>query len=119
MMHNGDMPMNEAESKKRYASQKANAKRRGIEWQFTFDTWVKFWGDDLIKRGAKHDRLCMQRFGDKGPYHPDNVRKGYPMQNAKTAGVIRRAKNFADKMRLKQSQEDIEIIRRTFYPEQV
>jgi hypothetical protein len=80
--------------KRRYNSQKANAKRRGIEWQFTFETWLKFWGDDLYKRGQGHDRLCMQRFGDAGPYHPDNCRKDYPLKNNKTQGVIRRSKNF-------------------------
>lgn len=109
--------MNEKEIQRRYASQKANAKRRGIEWQFTLETWVLFWGDDLKRRGAGHDRLCMQRFGDVGPYHPDNVKKGYPLQNAKTAGVVRKAKNIAEKVRMKQSQEDIEIIRKTFFPE--
>lgn len=109
--------MNDAQIKRRYASQKANAKRRGIDWQFTLETWVAFWGDDLDRRGSGHDRLCMQRFGDSGPYHPDNVRKGYAMQNAKTAGVIRRSRNIADKVRMKQTQEDIEIIRKTFYPE--
>jgi hypothetical protein len=85
--------MNLKMAKKRYGSQMASAKRRGIEWKLSFDEWLKFWGNDLAKRGAGHDKLCMQRFHDAGPYHPDNCRKDYPLKNAKTAGVIRRGKN--------------------------
>ncbi len=79
--------------KRKYVSQKASAKRRGIEWQFTFDSWLDFWKDDIEARGRQHHELCMQRFGDKGPYHPDNVRKDYPRRNAITAGINKRARN--------------------------
>jgi hypothetical protein len=58
-----------------YNSQKQHAKRRGIEWQFTHDTWFKWWGDDIEKRGSKAGQLVMARYNDCGPYHPDNCRK--------------------------------------------
>jgi hypothetical protein len=76
-----------------YSRQKGNAKRRGIAWEFTFETWMQLWGDDLIKRGKYHHNLCMQRFGDTGPYSPTNVKKDFAMENARTRGVIVRAKN--------------------------
>jgi len=100
-----------------YCKQKSNAAKRGIEWQFTFESWVKFWGDDVHKRGTGHDRLCMQRFHDAGPYHPDNVRKDYAMQNARTAGVIRRAKNYTKRHTTQQTAGDWDAVYRSFFPE--
>lgn len=100
-----------------YNSQKSNAKRRGIEWQFTFESWLKFWGDDIYKRGTGHDKLCMQRFSDSGPYHPDNVRKDYAMQNARTAGVLKRARNYMKRHTTQQTPGDWDIVYRTFFPE--
>lgn len=61
--------------KKQYGEQKRTATYRGIEWQFTYDTWIEWWGDDITKRGCKRGCLVMARNGDIGPYHPDNVRK--------------------------------------------
>ena len=69
-----------------YSFQKSNAKARGIEWTFTFETWLAWWGDDIQRRGQGHDKLQMQRIGDAGAYEPGNVRKGYPRDNAKTHG---------------------------------
>ena len=66
-----------AENPHRHAwiTQRGNAKRRGIEFHFTYDEWVEWWGDDFDKRGRKADSLVMARHGDTGPYHPDNVKK--------------------------------------------
>ena len=108
-------PENMAKYRQQYFAQKHNAQRRGIEWQFTFQEWLDFWGDDIDKRGRGHDQLCMQRFGDVGAYHASNVKKGYPLNNAKTAGVIKRHENLAEKARTKQSPDDWEVIRKTFY----
>lgn len=62
--------------KRRYISHRNNAKMRGIEWQFTFITWWAKWGESgkWNQRGMGADRYCMARFGDVGPYSPDNVR---------------------------------------------
>lgn len=106
-------------AKKAYTAQKAGAKRRGIEWQFTFHSWLSFWGEDLGKRGAGHDKLCMQRMHDQGPYSPDNVTKGYPRKNAKTAGTIRYFNNRTESRRVKQTDDDWQVLRDAFYPEVV
>jgi hypothetical protein len=60
---------------------------------FSFEEWLEWWGDDLDRRGTGHDQLQMQRIGDQGPYAPGNVRKGYPMDNRKTAGQAERVRN--------------------------
>jgi hypothetical protein len=64
-----------------YWTQKHHAKDRGIDWQFTFDTWRDWWGDDIAKRGSKKGCLVMARHNDIGPYHPDNVRKATVEEN--------------------------------------
>lgn len=73
-----------------YRTQEAHARARGIAWQFTFKTWVDWWGDDIEKRGRGAFDLQMQRVADRGPYHPDNVRKGTPRMNAATRGRMKR-----------------------------
>ncbi len=78
-----------------YRAQKSNAKRRGIGWELTFHQWCEWWGEDIDRRGAGHDKLCMQRVADTGPYALDNIRKGYPLDNARTAGRMTLKRNGA------------------------
>ena len=59
----------------RYHNQKTRAKRRNIDWQFTYDTWIEWWGEDIANRGHSKGKLVMARFNDVGPYSPDNVKK--------------------------------------------
>ena len=61
--------------KQAYNSQKSGAKKRGIEWNFNFESWLDWWGDDIHKRGRSKGCLVMARTGDVGAYQPDNVRK--------------------------------------------
>jgi hypothetical protein len=72
-------PRNPRGQAKQYYVQYANARRcakeRNIEWQFTYDTWIEWWGTDIANRGCRKGQLVMARNGDIGPYHPDNVRK--------------------------------------------
>jgi hypothetical protein len=65
---------------RKYQMQYDNAKYharhvRGIEWQFTYDTWVSWWGEDITNRGPFRGQLVMARHNDTGPYHPNNVSK--------------------------------------------
>ena len=64
-----------------YFSQRCQAKKRGIDWNFTFESWLDWWGDDILKRGRKQGQLVMARTGDTGAYHPDNVRKATVEEN--------------------------------------
>ena len=61
--------------KNKYHTQRLGAKQRGIDWQFTYETWVEWWGEDIVNRGHYSGQLVMARFNDEGPYHPDNVKK--------------------------------------------
>lgn len=65
-----------------YNMQRLHAGYRRIEWHFTFDTWLAWWGNDIINRGHGDGKLVMARYGDTGPYHPDNVRKATHNENA-------------------------------------
>jgi hypothetical protein len=58
-----------------YTRQRANARRRGLEWRFTFETWWEVWeaSGKWQQRGMGKDKYCMSRRGDKGPYSPENV----------------------------------------------
>mgnify|MGYP007069485210 CR=1 FL=1 len=103
--------------KQAYSRQKSSAKKRGIDWQFTYETWLEFWGDDIYRRGVGHDKLCMQRFGDVGPYHPDNCKKGYAKENAKTAGVIRKSKNTLKHTDFNKTDEEWAIVHSAFFPD--
>jgi hypothetical protein len=46
----------------------------------------------------------MQRFGDLGPYHPDNVRKGTPHDNSKTAAKNVRHRNVLRNKQLREQE---------------
>lgn len=69
--------------KQKYGNAVRCAKEREIDWLFTFDSWIAWWGDDITKRGPRANDLCMARHGDIGPYHPDNVRKATVSENIK------------------------------------
>lgn len=75
----------------RYHTHKAGAKRRGVEWLFTFDTWWAIWEPHWESRGQGSNDLQMCRYGDKGPYSPDNVRIDTCANNVKEMFELRRA----------------------------
>ena len=70
---------------KQFIQQQRSAARRNIEWQFTFEEWIEWWGDDIHKRGKSKHALVMARYGDVGPYHPSNVYKSTNWENAQYA----------------------------------
>ncbi len=72
----------EKKYQQKYSVQHWAAKRRGIEWHFTYASWRQWWGDDIVNRGNKKGMLVMARHDDIGPYHPDNVRKAKQEENA-------------------------------------
>lgn len=60
----------------RYSQHKANATRRGIEFNLTFEEWSKIWVDSghQHQRGPKKDQYVMARYGDVGAYAVGNVK---------------------------------------------
>jgi hypothetical protein len=58
-----------------YASQKARAKIRGIDWNLTVQEWVTWWEDTGYAhlRGRGEGKYVMCRKGDIGPYSLDNI----------------------------------------------
>ena len=77
-----------AENPKRYAwlGQRNTSKRRGVEFNLTFEEWRDFWGSDFHKRGRKMDDLCMGRYGDVGAYELGNI---YKCTNRENKGAPR------------------------------
>jgi len=65
-----------------FHKQKHHAKKRGIEFLFTFEEWMRWWGSDLGRRGRGADDLCMGRYADEGSYERGNVYK-VPMSENK------------------------------------
>ena len=79
------------ETKKgKYANQKSTAKSRGISWEFSFNEWWSMWEPYWELRGRHHSGYVMCRYGDKGPYSPDNCRIDRSVNNvieAKRVGI--------------------------------
>jgi hypothetical protein len=69
-------------AKRKYDSHRANAGKRGIPFELTFDEWLGVWGDKLDRRGNHKDELVMCRNGDRGAYAVGNVRIASPAENA-------------------------------------
>jgi hypothetical protein len=61
--------------KGKYSVQKRKAKRRGIEWQLTFEDWWEIWQQSgkWEERGWGKYKYAMCRHGDSGPYSRENV----------------------------------------------
>lgn len=66
-----------------FSGQKNNAKKRGIEFLFTLDEWIDWWGDDFALRGRNPSDLCMARIGDQGAYEIGNVVKATCYDNTR------------------------------------
>jgi hypothetical protein len=62
-------------AREKYAKQKYLAKKRGIDWQFDFDSWLKLWMESgkWEMRGSGRGKYVMARKGDLGPYSVENV----------------------------------------------
>lgn len=61
--------------RKKWLDKRASSKRRGVEFNLTYEEFVEFWGDDAHRIGRKYDDLCMGRYDDTGPYEVGNIYK--------------------------------------------
>ena len=96
-----------------YDNAKQCAKQRNIEWQFTYDSWVSWWGNDIVNRGPYKGQLVMARTNDIGPYHESNVRKATGSENGREGNLGR---HIGNKYRLgKKSTPEAEAKRLASY----
>lgn len=59
---------------KKYMCHRANARRRGIEFNLSFDEWWEIWKPYKGRSGVDKGKMCMCRNGDSGAYEAGNVR---------------------------------------------
>jgi hypothetical protein len=111
--------MNVKLAKKRYTEQKGQAKKRCIDWLFTFESWCDIWleSEKWDQRGRGKGKYVMARKGDIGPYSADNVdiithganisegNKGIPKSDATKAKMsdIKIGKSFSEDHKLNMS----------------
>jgi len=69
--------------KGKYDRHRQRAKRRGIAWEFTFDSWWAMWEPHFDKMGQTPDSMHMCRTNDEGAYSPSNCR----IDSARNNGV--------------------------------
>ena len=77
------------DARKKYNTQKNNAKSRNIEFCITFEEWLKIWetSGKWHLRGRGADKYCMCRIGDTGSYCVENVFIGQGKQNVRDGHV--------------------------------
>lgn len=70
-----------------YASQRNQARMRGIAWNFDFATWIAVWqtSGKLHLRGRGKGHYVMSRVGDAGPYELGNVHIQLAERNSRDA----------------------------------
>lgn len=58
-----------------FSQHRRDAKKRGIDFLFTFKKWLKVWekSGHLHERGCRKGQYVMARHGDVGPYSSNNV----------------------------------------------
>lgn len=77
-MRKGPKPHPLALARKKFSRHRAQARFRGIDFLFDFDTWYAWWLSHGVDKNTdtvwdSKGRLCMCRYGDTGPYEPSNV----------------------------------------------
>lgn len=70
-----------------YITQRANARARGIAWEFTLADWWALWQASGRWGERGRGRYVMARYGDVGPYSPTNVHIITSSENVKEAVV--------------------------------
>jgi hypothetical protein len=103
--------------RRKFASHKGDAKRRGIPFLLTFDEWLGIWeaSGRLPERGHGQGRYVMARCGDRGGYElgnvrvilfEENAREYRPTLDAKTrTGMAHRGKTVSVETREKLSEK--------------
>lgn len=73
----------------RYIGHVSNAKRRGIEFDMTFEEWLDIWmsSKKFEQRGRGMGKYCMCRYNDTGPYKVGNVFIGLSEENVRDGNI--------------------------------
>jgi len=58
-----------------FQQQIRDSRVRNIEFKFTYEEWINWWGVDILKKGRKSGQLVMARYKDQGCYEPTNCYK--------------------------------------------
>jgi hypothetical protein len=75
--------------KGRFVAHKKNARRRGVEFDMSFDEWWTIWESHWDGRGM--GKLVMCRTCDEGAYEVGNVRIDSQSNNAKEQHDVRKS----------------------------
>jgi hypothetical protein len=74
--------------RKKFNAHKGGAKKRGIEFKFTFNEWWDIWKPHWANRGRGKGQFVMCRTMDKGAYEVGNVRIDTPKGNGRTKSYV-------------------------------
>ena len=95
----------------KFNSHKQDAKRRGIDFQLTFEEWYSIWiaSGHWEERGCTRGKYVMSRYGDVGPYSVDNVFIQTAYKNNSDAHVwkVGELNSFYGKKHSEESKEKI------------
>jgi len=88
-----------------YDGQKHNSKVRGIDFEFTYEDWKKWWEEQLgpdwfQMRGCKRGQYVMARNHDQGSYRRGNVKAITIEENTKRYNRRRKPVSTKGCMRL-------------------
>lgn len=91
-------------AKTRYYGQKGMAKRRGIDFKFSFEDWINWWiaTGHYHERGVGKGKYVMSRYNDIGDYCIENVFCQTFVQNF-LDGTANRQYKTTDEVRMKLS----------------
>lgn len=69
--------------KKAFKEQIKHAKRRNINWEFSYSEWLELWlvSGKWLDRGRSRGQYQLCRYGDCGPYSVKNCYIGLVEQN--------------------------------------
>lgn len=89
-----------------YTRQRANARRREIPFDITFEEWKKVWEDSgkWEQRGTARGCFCMSRINDEG---------GYSLGNVEIKSVTANIKEHLDKRWVKEQSDPFRTHPRT------
>ena len=96
------------QAKAKWFAQRQNARRRGIEFDFPFESWLQFWLDSghWHERGVGLDGYVMSRKGDTGPYRIDNVEIKKNIENL-SEGNLGKQKSIEARIKMSDWQKGI------------